>query len=594
MNDDLLTQIQNLPPELKEALKHPIIISSISDKLSGSSRDLENLILICKNPEQFLKLINPQFNTKLPKILIESKEPYIVNIKNDLNNYRITYEKVVNDINIIIENTRKTIGEIYPLSKKLQGNIKNYIENYCISIVNLQVPLINKKSGLSQIDPEKYSPKDKKNFINERANVYKKVDDFLTETNQFFDCFSKLTSKNCSKLDMIIEEFLKLPKSVKRLADLMVSSKIKFEKIYKVFNDFSDKNKIDKAFEDIKKPLNEINEMEQNIQKIQVQTMKEAMKNQDKQINQIKSDFDEIETKLKSKSDEISLEIESIREKYKEEKKELNNFEPAGIVEIKTEELVVNILEKTKKINEDIKKFNESLNNSIEMIKKQLRLDLLFIMDITNSMDAYLKEVKQKFLNIINEIRRECGGIEIYLGFIGYRDFNDLDFGEYYINLELSQNYDSILKNINYLDAHGGGDAPEDLCGALEMAKNKKWEGRSRFAILVTDSPCHGNKYYEETEETKENYDNYPDGDREGRNIEEYIEYFAKNDISIFCLKINNSTDKMFNIFTDVYNKNKKKDSTNQFKVDSDNNIFKIITSNAINMFQNRKPIEIE
>ena len=428
MNDDLLTQIQNLPPELKEALKHPIIISSISDKLSGSSRDLENLILICKNPEQFLKLINPQFNTKLPKILIESKEPYIVNIKNDLNNYRITYEKVVNDINIIIENTRKTIGEIYPLSKKLQGNIKNYIENYCISIVNLQVPLINKKSGLSQIDLEKYSPKDKKNFINDRANVYKKVDDFLTETNQFFDCFSKLTSKNCSKLDMIIEEFLKLPKSVKRLADLMVSSKIKFEKIYKVFNDFSDKNKIDKAFEDIKKPLNEINEMEQNIQKIQVQTMKEAMKNQDKQINQIKSDFDEIETKLKSKSDEISLEIESIREKYKEEKKELNKFEPAGIVEIKTEELVVNILEKTKKINEDIKKFNESLNNSIEMIKKQLRLDLLFIMDITNSMDAYLKEVKQKFLNIINEIRRECGGIEIYLGFIGYRDFNDLDF----------------------------------------------------------------------------------------------------------------------------------------------------------------------
>ena len=594
MNDDLLTKIQNLPPELKEALKHPIIISSISDKLSCSSRDLENLILICKNPEQFLKLINPQFNTKLPKILIESKEPYIVNIKNDLNNYRITYEKVVNDINIIIENTRKTIGEIYPLSKKLQGNIKNYIENYCISIVNLQVPLINKKSGLSQIDLEKYSPKDKKNFINDRANVYKKVDDFLTETNQFFDCFSKLTSKNCSKLDMIIEEFLKLPKSVKRLADLMVSSKIKFEKIYKVFNDFSDKNKIDKAFEDIKKPLNEINEMEQNIQKIQVQTMKEAMKNQDKQINQIKSDFDEIETKLKSKSDEISLEIESIREKYKEEKKELNKFEPAGIVEIKTEELVVNILEKTKKINEDIKKFNESLNNSIEMIKKQLRLDLLFIMDITNSMDAYLKEVKQKFLNIINEIRRECGGIEIYLGFIGYRDFNDLDFGEYYINLELSQNYDSILKNINYLDAHGGGDAPEDLCGALEMAKNKKWEGRSRFAILVTDSPCHGNKYYEETEETKENYDNYPDGDREGRNIEEYIEYFAKNDISIFCLKINNSTDKMFKIFTDVYNKNKKKDSTNQFKVDSDNNIFKIITSNAINMFQNRKPIEIE
>jgi hypothetical protein len=122
------------------------------------------------------------------------------------------------------------------------------------------------------------------------------------------------------------------------------------------------------------------------------------------------------------------------------------------------------------------------------------------------------------------------------------------------------------------------------------MAKNKEWEGKSRFAIIVTDSPCHGKKYYEDISDI--NYDDYPNGDRDGRNIEDYIEYFAKNDISVFCLKINNTTDKMFRIFSDVYNKNKRQDSTNQFKVDSEQNITKIITSNVIEMFQHRKPLE--
>jgi hypothetical protein len=208
-------------------------------------------------------------------------------------------------------------------------------------------------------------------------------------------------------------------------------------------------------------------------------------------------------------------------------------------------------------------------------------------------MDVHLENIKANFFKIIDEIKRGCGGIEIYLGFIGYRDFADLNFNEKYINLPLSQNYDGIFQNIKFLNAHGGGDTAEDLCGALEMGKDKQWEGKSRFAIIVTDSPCHGKKYYDETPETTEtNYDDYPNGDKEGRNIEDYIEFFAKNDISIFCLKINNSTDKMFQIFGDIYDKNKKQNSNNQFRVDSEQNFSKIIISNAIEMFQNRKPIE--
>ena len=39
------------------------------------------------------------------------------------------------------------------------------------------------------------------------------------------------------------------------------------------------------------------------------------------------------------------------------------------------------------------------------MLIEQSRLDLLFIMDITNSMDIYLDQVKREFFAIIKEIQ---------------------------------------------------------------------------------------------------------------------------------------------------------------------------------------------
>ena len=108
---------------------------------------------------------------------------------------------------------------------------------------------------------------------------------------------------------------------------------------------------------------------------------------------------------------------------------------------------------------------------------------------------------------------------------------------------------------------------------------------------MVTDSPCHGIKYHDLKEDQQ---DNYPEGDRNKRNIEEYIEFFAKNEISLYCLKINSTTDKMFKIFQDIYEKNKTKDSKNNFVVQQGKNIFNIVTENAVKTFQNRKKLEIK
>jgi hypothetical protein len=50
----------------------------------------------------------------------------------------------------------------------------------------------------------------------------------------------------------------------------------------------------------------------------------------------------------------------------------------------------------------------------------------------------------------------------------------------------------------------------------------------------------------------------------------------------------------MFNIFEGVYNKNKLENSKSQFALVKENQLFDIVTKNAIKLFQNRKKLELK
>ena len=129
-----LGKINQLPPEFIEALKRPIVINNIIDTLKESHNDLVNAQLICNNPDQYLMKIPNQLNLILPRTLIDSEEPYVVNIRNDVNNYRKLYEKETKQINKIIDSTIESIKQIYPTTKNLQESFKKYTENYIENI----------------------------------------------------------------------------------------------------------------------------------------------------------------------------------------------------------------------------------------------------------------------------------------------------------------------------------------------------------------------------------------------------------------------------------------------------------------------------
>ena len=582
----------NQDNEIKEAIFNPVILDNNIDKLKKVNEAINLPLLICENPDMELPYVKDQLNFLLPASIRKSKEPYVVNIKNDINMYRKLYEKHSREVNEIIEKTKNSIKNLYPPMKKLRDEIKKYTNDFEGSIKILDIPYKNKREVLKNIDPNKI-PKDKqKNFQKDKNELIEAINDFLCNINEYYKNYDKLNKKTLADTESFVKQFTDLAYPAKELTKFMRTFCKNFENSAKNFNDIKNKKKIDEALQKIKEPINEFCSKIYHIENILKKVENINLEKEIEIINEITQEFKKIIDTLQNKSNNISKLLNKIMENYGLKKEELEKMD------LREEPAAPNIVEVGKKLEKEQEEINKDTEARLNEIKQdatdainQSRLDLLFIMDITNSMDNYLNQAKSGILDMIKKIQEQCPGIEINLGFIGYKDFNDLDFGEEYINLEFTTDYEKIKSNIEFVKADGGGDTPEDLCGGLEMGKNKGWAGKSRFAILVTDSPCHGEKYHDLKGEHK---DNFPNGDRENRNIEDYIIFFAQNNISLYCLKINNTTDKMFKIFNDIYDKYKNKDSKNQFVIQEGKEIFDIVTKNAVKIFQNRENLKME
>ena len=199
-------------------------------------------------------------------------------------------------------------------------------------------------------------------------------------------------------------------------------------------------------------------------------------------------------------------------------------------------------------------------------IFKDTTLDIMFIMDITGSMGMWLKEAKENITNIIDEIFENNPGSQIRISFVGYRDFTEInELQGHYVSLNFTNNVNDVRKFISTIDCFGGGDEPEDVVGAFNIALGMNWVSDARYAVLVCDAPCHGKKYHNIT------YDKYINGDPKGLILEDLIKDFKKKNITLYCIEINDSTKIMFRIMKDIYN---------------DDSMFHIETlGNAVNKF---------
>ena len=204
--------------------------------------------------------------------------------------------------------------------------------------------------------------------------------------------------------------------------------------------------------------------------------------------------------------------------------------------------------EKIEEIKEEVQKPMKLVMVVLGDQINTVTLDLLFIMDITESMQDLLEETRDSIKYILDKIKRDSPGIDVRFAYEGYRDFADLKEGQKYYTIDFETDMDLFKSKLDEIKCIGGGDDAEDVAGGLNAGLNMHWRSNARYAILIADAPGHGKQYHADDVQ-----DDYMDGDPNGLIIENLMEKYVDNNINLCLTKIDEYTDIMFDRMIQAY-----------------------------------------
>ena len=376
--------------------------------------------------------------------------------------------------------------------------------------------------------------------------IKKIILDSFKNVNEHYDYINNFLNPDINKLP---EKSLKLCKKYKivyeKTIDKLIEKTNNFIKLLTEFVEFS------------KNLKNQIINIEGNLNDI---VNKEIISNGIKSLNKLYSEFSnfvecfekykEYLDKIKdffSKTD-IFNNLESIIKK-------INALKDSDKLDTNSIIKKINFFDKTAQINECIKNLEINYN-----ITEKIKFNILFVFDITSSMEKHIRYFEKNFNSIFEKIKMNCPLSLIYTGFIGYKDINDLELGDEYVDIEFTLYHNKLKEKIKNIQAEGGDDIPEDVAGAFGMALNKKWNNGTNIIFLVTDAPCHGTKYHDLDQRVDNLKDNFRDeeyGDYKIEKIEKLVEKIVERNFNLICLDINhNNTHSHFYFSMSDFNKN--------------------------------------
>ena len=568
-----------LPSDLKELVMNSFQMNDIN----STSKSVSKTIYKAKK-EVLIDRLKTQINFIMPNSLRNEKDN---SIKKDLLYYRTAYEDEAKNINEIIDCTNKLNRQLLEPLTSIHRGLKDYKNKISENLKTINNPFKNKKQGLNE---NEINNVEKNNEYNNNVKVIdNQLDSFEEEANNLLENINIINKGIDNEFKLISDSFNELVESVKSLRKEMVEGIGIFENISPKFEDLNDRETIQKAIISVINPLSKITEL--------INKSKEKLKevNETPQIKGKQSG--NLIDKMKTLCEQLNNKSKIIAEKINETR-EIINLKRIDLPILKLEEVnaqeinssINSMKEKIDKTNEENEKIKKDLKEKTKKFINQSRLDLLFIIDSTNSINTFLDDIKKDFLKIIDEIIKKCPTSILHVGFIAYKDLSDLDFGDEYLDIDfirITENEsgkDEILQKIKELKSSGGGDICEDLAGAFKLSLDKDWQGFSKFAVLATDAPCHGSEFHDPEIE-----DNYPKGDPKNRDIKKYVKEFAEKEIYLFCAEYDDSTKKMFRIFKEIYNKEKKKYSKCQIAVQSGKDLSNTIIEKAIKIYEDNR-----
>ncbi len=180
-------------------------------------------------------------------------------------------------------------------------------------------------------------------------------------------------------------------------------------------------------------------------------------------------------------------------------------------------------------------------------MKKKQRINIVFCVDITSSMDNCITQL-EKGISLFFETIQISEEVEWKARVIGYRDF--FQDKEYLLNdFPFTASEDELRQQFLSLESRGGGDEPESTLDALAFSALKtNWEKDSKkIVILFTDASPLPNFAYSTTKEFGL------------QKLEELVENIEKNSVYLYMFSPHHTIyDKLGesgNIFpTQIYN----------------------------------------
>jgi hypothetical protein len=123
------------------------------------------------------------------------------------------------------------------------------------------------------------------------------------------------------------------------------------------------------------------------------------------------------------------------------------------------------------------------------------KLDLMFVIDTTSSMDDDIAAVRANALGILDRIAES--GRDWRIGIATYRDHPQEPYGDpgdypFQMELDFSTDYGTITNAINNIQIAGGADIAESVYAGLMGAIDQPWRLNTRkVIILMGDAPPH-------------------------------------------------------------------------------------------------------
>jgi len=357
--------------------------------------------------------------------------------------------------------------------------------------------------------------------LKDNETNFQKIED-ENINKKFMNCYKRLNIDLVDKFKSLSDLFKELYTNIINFADGLKKKKETYENYGKEVPKGDDQNKNDKFKSIIYKTFRNVEELIEFIG----DTLREIKKTKKEWIDN-KNQFERRIDKIVKDFPNANINVNEIR----------------GI-----NEKIVNLMDKFKNFEINIQKSDFPVN------RQNMRLDILLIVDTTYTMSSYVENLKDGLKEIIKSIRNDFPLTVVKTGFIGYKDFEDLELGDDYIDIDLSINDNKLIENIEKIEPDGGEKEPKDVAGAFKLAIEKNWGQGKKLAILITNSPCHGNEYNDSNEDTiQDGYKDTNNPDFERKKINEYLKEFIKDNIYLIGYKISDKTNKMYNKFKEFY-----------------------------------------